>query len=90
MPQVAPRPVPALVLLRIVGKGGMRPLAPKQPKGKEKRHTAHLPGKGGSKVLRSLIAAPSGSSVFSSLTVSGSKVRRAGAAIVWFRPRPPS
>lgn len=47
--------------LRMMGKGAMRPLAPKQPKGKGKRHTGHLPGKGGSKVLKSLIAAPSGS-----------------------------
>lgn len=49
--------------LRMMGKSAMRPPppAPKQPKGKGKRHTSHLPGKGGSKVLRSLIAAPSGS-----------------------------
>lgn len=34
---------------------------PKQPKGKEKRRTGHLPGKGGSKLLRRPTAAPSGS-----------------------------
>lgn len=50
--------------LRMMGKSATRPPpppAPKQPKAKGKRHTGHLPGKGGSKVLRSLIAAPSGS-----------------------------
>lgn len=58
--QVAPRAAPAPVL-RLMGKGAVGPLPPQQPKGKGKRRTGHLPGKGGSQVLIYSIAAPSSS-----------------------------